>query len=482
MLVVWVKCIEPGIPSLIAKWQSKILPRLSHRIPERLARFEREAKVLASLNHPNVAAIYGVEESDGVPALVMELVLGDTLSSLLKSGPLALDTALNYAMQIANALEAAHEKGIIHRDLKPANIMITPRGVVKVLDFGLAAVSQPAAAIKGDPSNSPTFTVPRATEAGMIMGTAGYMSPEQAAGQTVDRRADIWAFGVVLWEMLTGKRLFEGDTAAHILAAVLTKEPEWDRVPLKPRRLLRSCLQKDIHRRLRDIGDAKLLLEEEDAPIVLQAPPYGKWWKWIASATAIGLVAALAALWHFTRPSPRPPIRFDVELGSDLDIRGRVAISPDGSRIAFVGRDANGKSSLLTRRLDQAKATELDDSLGRGYEDFPFFSPDSKWIGYGGDHKLKKISVEGGLPVVLADGLVASGESTWADSGEIVSQLTFTGLSRIPAGGGAAQTLPDHGITPSFMTGGKTILVYGIRLYILPLEGGQGKPIGDMSG
>src|SRR5271155_4241217 len=241
----------------------KVLPPSFAQDPERLARFEREAKVLASLNHPNIAQIYGVEEC----ALVMELVVGETLQ-----GPLPLDIALNYARQIADALEAAHEKNIIHRDLKPANIMITPAGVVKVLDFGLAAVAQSSDA--SNPNTSPTLTVsptpnlppplPAAPpRAGMILGTAGYMSPEQARGKPVDKRADIWAFGVVLFEMLTGKQLLEGETVSDTLAQVLTKEPDWEQVTAKVRRLLKKCLEKDPKKRLRDIGDASELLEEE---------------------------------------------------------------------------------------------------------------------------------------------------------------------------------------------------------------------------
>jgi len=217
----------------------KVLPAALAQDPERLARFEREAKVLASLNHPNIAQIYGVEDR----ALVMELVVGETLQ-----GPLPLETALGYAKQIADALEAAHEKGIIHRDLKPANIMITPAGVVKVLDFGLAAL--PNRDREGaDSVNSPTLTI-SPTRAGMILGTAGYMSPEQARGKAVDKRADIWAFGVVLFEMLTGKPLFAGETVSDTLAAVLKEEPDWTRVPVKVRRLLQACLQKDPQQRL----------------------------------------------------------------------------------------------------------------------------------------------------------------------------------------------------------------------------------------
>src|SRR5208282_2466962 len=215
----------------------KVLPPALAKDPERLARFEREAKVLASLNHPNIAQIYGVEER----ALVMELVAGETLK-----GPMPLETALNYAKQIADALEAAHDKGIVHRDLKPANIMITPAGVVKVLDFGLAAVAQ--SSDPSNPANSPTLTI-SPTRAGMILGTAGYMSPEQARGKPVDKRADIWAFGVVFFEMLTGKPLFEGETVSDTLAQVLTKEPDWDQVPVKVRRLLEACLQKDPKQR-----------------------------------------------------------------------------------------------------------------------------------------------------------------------------------------------------------------------------------------
>src|SRR5579862_639813 len=247
----------------------KVLPSALAGDPERLARFEREAKVLASLNHPNIAQIYGVEESSAGRALVMELIPGQTLK-----GPLPLAEALRIAGQIASALEAAHDKGIVHRDLKPANIMITPEGAVKVLDFGLAAVLQPSTSRENDPSNSPTLSM-AATQAGMIMGTAGYMSPEQASGRPVDKRADIWAFGVILWEMLSGQQLFAGETISHTMAAVLTKELDFEQAPAKVRRLLARCLEKDPKRRLRDIGDAMPLLEDqpEDAPAQSAAPP-----------------------------------------------------------------------------------------------------------------------------------------------------------------------------------------------------------------
>src|SRR5271168_2051551 len=230
----------------------KVLPDSFASDPERMARFQREAEVLASLNHPNIAQIYGVEER----ALVIELVPGEPLK-----GPLPLKTALNYSKQIADALEAAHDKGIIHRDLKPANIMVTPEGVVKVLDFGLAAMPSGLVGDPSNPANSPTLTI-SPTRAGMILGTAAYMSPEQARGNAVNKRADIWAFGVVLFEMLTGQQLFKGETVSDILAHVLTKEPHWEQVPAKVRRVLEACLQKDPKQRLQSIGDWRLLLEE----------------------------------------------------------------------------------------------------------------------------------------------------------------------------------------------------------------------------
>ena len=250
----------------------KILPEALAQDPERLRRFEREAKVLAALNHPNIAQIYAIEEG----ALVMELVEGRTIH-----GPLPVGTALHYARQLADALEAAHEKGIIHRDLKPANIMITPAGMVKVLDFGLAAVAER----ETQAETAATLTT-SATQAGMILGTAGYMSPEQARGKPVDKRADIWAFGVVLYEMLTGRKLFEGETISDKLSAVLTKEPDWDGVPAEVQPLLRSCLEKDPKRRLRDIGDAWRLLE---TPQPLVGPRHSKL-AWVSA----GLLAAIA--------------------------------------------------------------------------------------------------------------------------------------------------------------------------------------------
>src|SRR6202167_5636133 len=287
----------------------KVIPPALAQDPERLARFEREAKVLASLNHPNIAQIYGIEESNSVRALVMELVPGETLK-----GPLPVETALNYAKQIADALEAAHERGVVHRDLKPANIMLTPEGVVKVLDFGLAAVAQ--SSDPSNPANSQTLTI-SPTRAGMILGTAAYMSPEQARGKPVDKRADIWAFGVVLYEMLTGKPLLAGETVSDTLAQVLTKEPDWEQVPAKVRRLLKRCLEKDPKKRLRDIGDAWEVLEEP----LTTASSRSRLGRagWIAAAVlVVALGVALWAPWHAQKPADRPLVRLDVDLGADV--------------------------------------------------------------------------------------------------------------------------------------------------------------------
>jgi Tol biopolymer transport system component len=436
----------------------KVLPAALAQDPERLTRFEREAKVLASLNHPNIAQIYGIEESNGVRALVMELVPGQTLK-----GPLPLETALNYAKQIADALEVAHEKAITHRDLKPGNIMVTPAGVVKVLDFGLAAVGQPTGADDGNPTNSPTLTI-AATQAGMIMGTAGYMSPEQAAGQTVDRRTDIWAFGVVLWEVLTGKRLFEGASISHILAAVLKDEPDFTQVPLKVRRLLQSCLQKDPKHRLQAIGDWRLLVDETSAQMTAPSTaPIGRL-PWIA-AGVLAVVAAvgLAGWYRATRPVEKPLMRLSVDLGPNAVEGAAVttAISPDGTRIVFPMRGADGKQQLATRLLEQTQASLLPGTVGASDS---FFSPDGQWIGFFADRKMKKISVLGGAPVTLCDAPSSRGAS-WGEDGTIVAALNSgEGLSRVPAAGGTPRpfTKLERGeLThrwPQVLPGGKAVL------------------------
>jgi Tol biopolymer transport system component/predicted Ser/Thr protein kinase len=442
----------------------KVLPEAFANDPARMARFQREAEVLAALNHPNIAQVYGVEEH----ALIMELVEGDPLK-----GPLPVETALQYARQIADALEAAHEKGIVHRDLKPDNVMITSAGVVKVLDFGLAAVLEGPASSAVDPANSPTLTM-RATEAGMIMGTAAYMSPEQASGKPVDKRADIWSFGVVLFEMLSGQPMFGGaETVSHILADVLRARIDLGRLPPETPPaigdLLRRCLDRDVRNRLRDIGEARVLIgkvlanpssgaEAQPQAISLRhskAP-------WVAAA-AMGLIAAIAGIgwWYATRAVERPLVHLDVDLGPEVSLGSLFGadaiISPDGSRLVFVS-----KSRLFTRRLNQPKTSELAGTEGATS---PFFSPDGQWVAFLAGGKLKKISVEGGAAVNLCDAPSFRG-GAWGEDHNIIVALISQGgvLLRIPDTGGAPQPLTElaQGESthrwPQVLPGGKAVL------------------------
>ncbi|HTM48707.1 MAG TPA: protein kinase, partial [Bryobacteraceae bacterium] len=369
----------------------KVLPDSVASDPERLARFQREAEVLASLNHPNIAAIYGVEDR----ALVMELVEGDS-----PRGPMAFEDAWKIAAQIAAALEYAHEKGIIHRDLKPANVKVTPEGVVKLLDFGLAKAFTNPTVISENPDNSPTLTL-GATQLGVILGTAAYMAPEQAKGKAVDKRADIWSFGAVLYELLTGERLFTGEDVSDTLAQVLTKKPDLDKVPARAWRLLRECLEKDPKERLRDIGDARRLVAEaagEAAVPVAVFPPARSTRLWVTVAA----VAALAALalgyvsyrhWseetRVLRFSVLPPDRAAFDPGS------LPALSPDGRRIAFKA-SLDGRTGIWVRDLDALVARPL---AGTDGGNLPFWSPDSKSIAFNANGKLKKIDVRGGPAV-----------------------------------------------------------------------------------
>jgi len=449
----------------------KVLPAAVARDPERLARFEREAKVLASLNHPNIAQIYGVEESDGVRALVMELVPGETLK-----GPLPLERALHYAKQIADALEAAHDKGIIHRDLKPANIVLTPQGVVKVLDFGLAAVSQPAGT-EGDPNNSPTLTM-RATQAGMILGTAGYMAPEQAAGQAVDKRADIWSFGVVLWEMLTGQRLFTGETVSHTLAAVLTKEPDLARVPLKVRPLLERCLEKDPKKRLRDIGDAWPLLESTPSSVTTGAlPGIEKSWRagsrvaWgVAGILLIALV--VVSFNHFREAPPEvQALRLSIDLPQNADVPS-FALSPDGHTLVLAVTMPTAPPQLYLRSLD---STQLRPINGTNAARTPFWSPDGRSIGFFADAKLKVVSAGGGPVQTLCD--LGIGTGSWGRDGVILFTSSVTRqIYRVSASGGTCTPVltPENGAdyrVPVFLPDGR-------HFFYVSLIGGNGVQAG----
>jgi eukaryotic-like serine/threonine-protein kinase len=467
----------------------KVLPETLARDPDRMARFKREAQVLASLNHPHIAAIYGFEESDGVRALAMELVEGQTLAELLETRTSKLETGksntgraasfafqissfepLPIAKQIADALEYAHERGIIHRDLKPANIKITPEGAVKVLDFGLAKALDPTvAAMSSTPSvagvgaaqesplqNSPTLTA-AATQAGVILGTAAYMSPEQARGKTVDRRADIWSFGCVLYELLSGKQTFEGETVTDVLASVVKEEPDWTALPagtpVSIQKLLHRCLMKDPKQRLRDIGDARIAIEETlsgaaDAvaatsplPVGGQKPPLRPWRRalpWVIAAS-LAAVTALMAVWMFlSRGQPAERMQFAIPVQAEV---GNLALSADGRMLAFVARDdASGEDMLYFERLGLAGANPLPGTEGVSY---PFWSPDDQDVGFFANGRLKKVAVSGGSPQVLATASYGRGGS-WGSRGVIIYAPETGGpLWRVNADGNDAAPLTD---------------------------------------
>jgi serine/threonine-protein kinase len=359
--------------------------------PDLLARFTREAEVLATLNHPNIAAIYGVEED----ALVMELVEGETLATIIRRGSMPLDTALDYAGQIAAALEAAHEKGIVHRYLKPANIKVTPERRVKVLDFGLAAVAQSPGSNSADLTNSPTLTI-SPTRAGVILGTAAYMSPEQARGSPVDKRADIWAFGVVLYEILTGRPAFKGQTVTDILASLMRDEADLEAVPAQVRTAVGRCLSKDPRNRWGSIGDVRWALEAQTAP----APSRSRLRSagWIAAA-ALTLVAAATTL-AWLHPPPAPPHTVTRSAMNMADDFLNPVLSRDGTRLAY--QKFPGKS-LWLRMMDQLEGNAIPGS-DRG--ESPAFSPDGQWLVYvkhSNPFQLMKIPVTGGTPVTLCE-------------------------------------------------------------------------------
>ncbi|MGP0075389.1 MAG: protein kinase domain-containing protein [Bryobacteraceae bacterium] len=445
----------------------KILPDALAHDPERLARFEREAKVLASLNHPNIAQIYGIEESSGVRALVMELVPGETLAEAEKT-PLPLETTLNYARQIAEALETAHEKGIVHRDLKPANVMITPAGVVKVLDFGLAAMPSRESASGSDPHNSPTFTM-AATQAGFIMGTAGYMAPEQAAGKPVDKRADIWAFGVVLFEMLSGERLFDGETVSHTLADVLRAPIDFGKLPKDTppsiRNLVERCLDRNVKNRLRDIGEARVIIDrvgQEPAPRqtvpVPQASGAGGKAAWAIAGLFI-VTSAILAFVHFREtPAPQRVMRFQIT--TPEKVSGPIfELSPDGRTLAFTASEG-GRRRLWIRPIDSLAAQPVPATEDASYM---FWSPDSAYIGFFVPGKLKKIALSGGPAQTLCDASDGRG-GTWNQDGVIVfSPGVGLPMMRVAAAGGTPAPVTKLDVDgliryPSFLPDGKRFL------------------------
>jgi serine/threonine protein kinase/Tol biopolymer transport system component len=463
----------------------KVLPASFAADPGRLARFHREAKLLAALNHPNVAAIYGVEESEGINALVLEFVEGSTLADRLSEGALRLEEAIPIASQIVAALETAHERGVIHRDLKPGNIKITTAGMVKVLDFGLAkAVSADGSA--PDSTRSPTVTI-GGTHVGVILGTAAYMSPEQARGQVIDKRTDIWAFGCVLYEMLTGRAAYARQTISDTLVAVLEGEPPLEGLPpdtpFLVQRLIRRCLEKDPRRRLHDIADARIDLDDTLAGPATSGPQAGSQqqrtgYKWVVpfiAALAIVTTAGfgLARLLNGTdRPtttsrSGRSVGRFTELLPANTRLAPApaLAISQDGRTIAYVV-EHSGARSLYVRHLNQAQARLLPGTDGA---EQPFFSPDSRWIGFFAEAKLRKAPVDGGAPLTLADAPNPRGGSWAPDESIIFAPSASSPLLRVSATGGRSRpiTTLDRGLNeashrwPHVLADGETLLFAG---------------------
>ena len=431
----------------------KVLPESLAADPDRIARFQREAKTLAALNHPNIAQIHGFEESDGIKALVMELVEGPTLADQITQGAIPVDEALPIAKQIAEALEAAHEQGIIHRDLKPANVKVRADGTVKVVDFGLAKALEPAGAMSPGLSQAPTITTPAMTQAGMILGTAAYMSPEQARGKAVDKRTDVWAFGAVLYEMLAGRRAFDTEDVSETLTAVLMKEPDWAALPSTTpptvTTVLRRCLQKDRKLRARDIGDVSLALEgafetsvPQAAVSVVSQP--GVWRRPVPVALAASLLTAVViglAMWG-VRPDSEPTApggRFVLSAlpSAPLAIAGLgrdLAISPDGARVVYTSGPPPGQ--LYVRAIDQLEGTVLP---GTEAATHPFFSPGGDWIGFGTPNLVRKVSLSGGSPVTLSAAIGFRGAS-WVNDDTIVFATTG-GVFRVPAAGGEGTPL-----------------------------------------
>ncbi len=409
----------------------KVLPPEMAGNEERMMRLEREAQLLAQLDHPNIAAIYGLDNVDGARLLVMQLVEGQNLHDRLDAGPIPLQESLPIALQIARALESAHDKGVVHRDLKPANVMVTADGTVKLLDFGLAkAFASESSTSTPEFSTSPTELA--ATQAGMILGTAGYMSPEQARGRTVDRRSDIWAFGCVLYEMLTAERTFGGETATDVLGAIVHREPDWDLLPEEtPRRiraLLHRCLRKDVDRRIQAIGDARVSIEEyledpEAAEAILDsgAPARPAWQRWAPwAATGALALALIASLMTGDDAAVDPPtLRLDMKIGvaedlRDLSLGSSLVLSPDGSQIVIVTGDVQD-AQLQLRRLD---STDVNILTGGGTYN-PFFSPDGAWVGFAVSNSLQKVPATGGTPLQIAE-VNRSRGADWGEDGRVV--------------------------------------------------------------
>ena len=477
----------------------KVLPERFTQDTERLARFQREAQVLASLNHPNIAAIHSFEHSDGVHFLAMELVEGETLAERVAKGPLPVEEALEVSRQIAEGLEAAHESGIIHRDLKPANVKITPEGKVKVLDFGLAKALEGETAA-ADISHSPTRT-DEMTSAGVILGTAGYMSPEQARGQAVDKRTDIWSFGCVLYEALTSRQVFGGETMTDILGAIVHKEPDWDLVPAEAsslRRILARCLAKEPRQRYHHIADVRIALEESLAyPPASEVEQLGadraelSGGRKVFFGTALLTTTLLASLvtWMLI-PDEIPQIVHSSVLapeGAAFDsTEGSFALSPDGRFLAFVARRAGEDRALWVRPLESEYGQRLQ---GTENAHGPFWSPDSRFIGFFADGKLKKIAASG-RPIEIMDSVQRVQQGTWNQDGVILfatnegraihrlgSSRTVTALGRDETSHGWPRFLPDGN---HFLYDASSIAPeHDGKIYVSSLDGMKPKFLAD---
>jgi eukaryotic-like serine/threonine-protein kinase len=451
----------------------KVLPEAFAHDPERLSRFQREAKMLAALNHPNIATIYGLEQSGDTSYLVMELVPGETLAEKIKrGGPIAAEESLAIARQIAEALEAAHEKGIVHRDLKPANVKVTPEGKVKVLDFGLAKAFSDDG-VGQDMDNSPTMSA-AATMQGIILGTAGYMSPEQARGKPVDRRADIWAFGVVLYEMLTGELLFAGETVSDTLAAVLRHEPDWSKVPPRLQRLLRWCMEKDPKKRLRDITDGMALLDAApERPLESAKRSPLSWWPWAIAAAACLIAAVFGFQFVRGKPPAAPEMyRLTIRLPENVKFTrsAQLVLSPDGRRIAFPAVGPEGQQSVWVQELDGGEARSYP-GTDPVTDPTPFtWSPDSRYVVFSSASKIRKADVLSGTVQDICERPVLPIGTSWNRDGVIIMGGSSTGLWRVPAEGGTpvrltsldpAQHQSEHEL-PSFLPDGKHFLYFGV--------------------
>ena len=457
----------------------KVLPEQFTKDPQRLARFEREAKLLAQLNHPNIAAIYGFEKAEGVHFLALELVEGETLAKRVAKGPLPVEEALEVCRQIAEGVEAAHEKGVIHRDLKPANVKVTPEGKVKILDFGLAKAFEEEVP-EADISQSPTLTE-EMTRAGVILGTAAFMSPEQAKGQSVDKRADIFAFGCVLYELVTGKRAFQGETITETLGAIIHKEPNWDALPAESpptlSTLLRRCLQKDPKQRIRDIGDVRLAMEgafeaasSQVAAAVVAQPVWRQPLPVAAAAVVVTALAVGLTAWSLW-PSPASPrvtrLAINPPVGQRLHVPGvssALALSPDGTRVVYL---VGSQSVLVARALDELDTTVL---YREGNVFNPFFSPDGRWVGFNDqtEDTIKRVAVTGG-PVRMISRIPSSGTrgATWGEDDTIIYGASGSrGLWQVPAAGGTPEPLTTldesrgefQHVWPELLPGGKAVL------------------------